>query len=78
MVRAVAALRMSTAAVMRQAAVVALTHALGDSSAVVRLASAVNLVGMGIKTLPGDDGERFENAKRLYRLRAQLNVDDAL
>jgi tetratricopeptide (TPR) repeat protein len=77
LVRAVAALRMNAPAASRPLAIAALTHALGDSSAVVRLASGVNLVGMGTKTLPGEDGERFERAKDLYRQRAQMNVDDA-
>lgn len=77
LVRAVAALRITASPASRQAAVAALTHSLGDSSAVVRLASAVNLVGMGVKTLPGEDGERLERAKQLYRQRAQLNVNDA-
>jgi predicted CXXCH cytochrome family protein len=76
-VRAVAARRITTVAPSRQAAVTALTHALGDSSAVVRLASTINLIGLEVKTLPGEDGERLERAKELYRQRAQLNVDDA-
>lgn len=77
-VRSVAALRMSSNAATRQAAAAALIHALGDSSAVVRLAAAASLVARGIKTLPGEDGERLEQAKRLYRQRAQLNLDDAV
>jgi hypothetical protein len=77
LVRAVAALRMNVFAASRDAAVTALTRALRDPSAVVRLASAVNLVGLGVKTLPEADGERLERAKELYRLRAQLNIDDA-
>jgi predicted CXXCH cytochrome family protein len=77
LVRAVAARRMSAPAASRQGAVTALTRALGDSCAVVRLASAINLIGLEVKTLPGENGERLERAKELYRQRAQLNVDDA-
>jgi predicted CXXCH cytochrome family protein len=78
LVRAVAALRLNASAADRPAAIAALTHALGDSSAVVRLSAAVTLVGMGVKTLPGGDGARFEEAQRLYEARAQFNSDDAV
>jgi predicted CXXCH cytochrome family protein len=77
LVRSVAALRMLATTGDAPEAVAALTHALGDSAAVVRLAAAVNLVGLGVKTLPGEDGARFEEAKKLYQLRARLNDDDA-
>jgi predicted CXXCH cytochrome family protein len=77
-VRSVAALRLRSNAATEQAAVAALIHALGDSSAVVRLAATVSLVARGVKTLPGEDGERLDQAKELYRQRAQLNIDDAV
>ncbi len=77
LVRGVAALRMMATTADAPAAISALTHALGDSAAVVRLAAAVNLVGLGVKTLPGEDGVRFEEAQKLYQLRARLNDDDA-
>jgi tetratricopeptide (TPR) repeat protein len=77
LVRAISALRITADAANRPAAIAALTHALADSSAVVRLSAAVNLVSLGVKTLPGDDGVRFEAAKQLYQKRAELNSDDA-
>ncbi|HLY15894.1 MAG TPA: ammonia-forming cytochrome c nitrite reductase subunit c552 [Bryobacteraceae bacterium] len=77
-VRSVAALRLTSNADTRQAAAAALIRALGDSSAVVTLAAATNLIGMGVKTLPGEDGARLERAKLLYQRRAQLNRDDAV
>src|SRR5450432_451432 len=76
-VRAVAALRLSPSAADRQAAVSALTRSLGDGSAIVRMAAAVGLVSQGIGQLPGEDGERLDRAKQLFRARAQLNADDA-
>jgi tetratricopeptide (TPR) repeat protein len=32
---------------------------------------------MGVRAVPGEDGEWFEHAKRLYRARAELDSDDA-
>jgi tetratricopeptide (TPR) repeat protein len=50
---------------------------LGDPAMTVRLGAAVSLVGLGVKELPGADGERFEQAKAIYRARAEFNSDDA-
>jgi len=75
-VRVVAALRLNPSAADRQAAVSAMTHSLGDSSAIVRIAAAVWLVSQGIGQLPGEDGARLDRAKQLFRERAQLNSDD--
>jgi tetratricopeptide (TPR) repeat protein len=77
MVRAVAALRITAAPADRVAAIAALTRVLADQAATVRLAGAVTLVGMGLRSLPGDDGVRFEQAKGLYQARAEFNSDDA-
>ena len=77
LVRANAALRMAAPAGFKPAAIAALTHALGDPIATVRLGAAVSLVGMGARELPGEDGQRFEAARRLYQARAELNSDDA-
>lgn len=41
------------------------------------MSAAIALVAMGVQQLPGEDGEWFENAKKLYRDRAELNSDDA-
>ena len=35
------------------------------------------LVSMGVRPFPGEDGERYERAKELYRARAELDSDDA-
>ncbi|HEY2018990.1 MAG TPA: ammonia-forming cytochrome c nitrite reductase subunit c552 [Bryobacteraceae bacterium] len=77
LVRAVAALRISPAQSDRPSAITALTRSLGDSATTVRVASAVALVSLGVSQLPGEDGERFERAKQVFRARAALNSDDA-
>jgi predicted CXXCH cytochrome family protein len=77
LVRAVAALRISPGPTSKATAVASLTRALGDPAATVRMNAAVSLVTMGIQSLPGDDGSRFESAKALYRARAEFNIDDA-
>jgi tetratricopeptide (TPR) repeat protein len=77
LVRAVAALRMAPGAADKPAAARSLAAALGDAVTTVRVGAAVSLVSMGVKELPGADGERFEQAKQIYRVRAQFNSDDA-
>ena len=77
LVRALAALRIQAAPPDRPQAIAALTAALGDSSAVTRIAAAVSLVSMSVTNLPGEDGRRFESARRLFRARAELDMDDA-
>jgi predicted CXXCH cytochrome family protein len=77
LVRAVAALRMTSGPADKAAAVRSLTKALEDAAATVRIGAAVSLVSLGIKELPGEEGARFESAKSLYRARAELNIDDA-
>jgi predicted CXXCH cytochrome family protein len=77
LVRAVAVLGLSPRPANREATVKALSGALADSAATVRIGAAVGLVGMGIRQLPGADGERFERAQRFYAERAALNSDDA-
>ena len=74
--RIVAALRMPSARA-RQTAVADLTRALADPVATVRLSAAVSLVGAGVKDLPGEDGQRFAQARASYADRALLNSDDA-
>jgi hypothetical protein len=76
-VRAVAALRIQPGSADRDAAAKALVQSLGDSVTTVRIAAAASLVSLGIKQLPGEDGERFERAKELFRARAEANSDDA-
>ena len=77
LVRAVAALRIKPGDAEKPAATAVLVRALGDSAATVRVAATVSLVGLGIVKLEGEDGERFERAKQIFRARAELNSDDA-
>jgi len=50
---------------------------LRDPVAIVRMGAAMTLVNAGVRQLPGADGEAFEQAKQVYRGRAELNSDDA-
>jgi len=77
LVRAIAVLRMKPGQANRESAVRVLVRSLGDPVAVVRLGAGVSLVGLGVTRLSGEDGERFERAKQIYRARAELNSDDA-
>lgn len=76
-VRQVAALRIQPGPADREAAVKALSKALGDSETSVRVGAAASLISMGIHELPGEDGQRLERAKELFRARAEANSDDA-
>ncbi len=77
LVRAVAALRLAAGPADKAEAVRSLTAALGDAVTTVRVGAAVSLVSLGVKQLAGADGERFEQAKQVYRARAEFNSDDA-
>lgn len=76
-VRAIAALGIHPGPADRDRAIKALTPALGDPVATVRIGAAASLVSLGIKELPGDDGDRLERAKQSFRERAEANSDDA-
>jgi tetratricopeptide (TPR) repeat protein len=76
-VRAVAVVGLNPTPANREATVKALSGALADPTATVRIGAAAGLVGLGIRQLPGSDGERFERAQHLYVERAALNSDDA-
>jgi hypothetical protein len=76
-VRAVAALRMQAGPIDKENAIRALTKSLGDGETTVRVAAAASLVALGVKEMPGEDGQRFERAKELFRARAEANSDDA-
>ncbi|MGA7241110.1 MAG: tetratricopeptide repeat protein, partial [Bryobacteraceae bacterium] len=52
-------------------------HALADPVSTVRMAALVSLVSLGIRQLDGEDGARFESARKLFDARAALNSDDA-
>ncbi len=77
LVRAVAALRLASGPADKAEAVRSLAASLGDPVTTVRVGAAVSLVSLGVKQLPGADGERFEQAKQVYRARAEFNSDDA-
>ncbi|MGP8244403.1 MAG: ammonia-forming cytochrome c nitrite reductase subunit c552 [Bryobacteraceae bacterium] len=77
LVRAVAATRMAPGQFDRTAAVESLVHALGDAAAIVRIGALTNLVSLGIRELPGEDGARFGQARQLFLARAALGSDDA-
>src|SRR5579871_2161514 len=76
-VRVFAALRMVPKPAQKQEAIAALTHALSDPATTVRVGATVALVSLGVSRLAGEDGERFEQAKELFKARANLNSDDA-
>jgi hypothetical protein len=76
-VRAVAALRIDPGPADRDTAVKALQRSLGDSATTVRIAAAASLVSLGVRQLPGEEGQRFERAKELFVARAEANSDDA-
>jgi HEAT repeat protein len=76
-VREVAALIINPGAADRDEAVKALVRALGDSESTVRIGAVASLTSLGIRELPGEDGERLERAKELFRARAEANSDDA-
>jgi tetratricopeptide (TPR) repeat protein len=54
-----------------------LVRALDDELRTVRMAAAVSLVSLGIQSLPGDEGVKFDAAKRIYAERAATSPDHA-
>jgi predicted CXXCH cytochrome family protein len=50
---------------------------LRDPGRIVQVTAALGLVSMGVQKVPGEDEEWFENAKQIYRTRAELDSDDA-
>ncbi len=77
LVRATTELAIRPRAAQRAAVAPVLVSLLADPAATVRLNAAIALVAMGVQQLPGEDGQRLERAKDLYRSRAELNSDDA-
>jgi predicted CXXCH cytochrome family protein len=77
LVRATAALAVRPRAAQRAALAPALVAMLADPVQTVRLNAGIALVSMGVKELPGEDGQRLLRAEDLYRGRAELNSDDA-
>jgi tetratricopeptide (TPR) repeat protein len=76
-VRVVAALRIQPGPADRDAAVKSLTRSLSDSATTVRIAAVASLISLGVLELSGEDGDRLERAKELFRARAEANSDDA-
>ena len=77
-VRAVAAPRLGHVLPEASASVrPGLVEALADERRTVRMGAAFALVSLGVIELPGAAGERFEQAKRDYVLRAQTSPDHA-
>jgi predicted CXXCH cytochrome family protein len=77
LVRATAAFELKPRAAQRETVAPVLASLLHDPVVTVRMSAAIALVSMGVRQLPGEDGEWFERAKQLYRARADLNSDDA-
>jgi len=77
LVRATATFAIRPRAAQRAAVAPGMVALLRDPVALVQFNAAVGLVGMGVRDLPPEDTEWFENGKKLYRARAELNSDDA-
>jgi hypothetical protein len=77
LVRVVSVQRIVPQPAQRAETMTAMVQALGDVEAPVRMSALVWLVAAGVRELPGEDGERFTNARRLYEARAALGADDA-
>ena len=77
LVRATAVSALRPKAAQREAVALATVPLLRDAVRTVRMSAAIALVAMGVQKFPGEDGERFEQAKQLYRARAEFNSDDA-
>lgn len=76
-VRAVAALTLSSVPSPSAPAPLGLRAAVRDGRASVRIAAAFALLSLGVRELPGDEGPRYKAAKDEYVRRAALLGDDA-
>ncbi len=77
LVRAVAVLNLKPGPADRSSAIPLLIKALGDPVAIVRTGAVVSLVALGVRDLPGEQGEQFRRAKAAYAARAAHYSDDA-
>lgn len=77
LVRALAAQAMVPNPAERPVAAAALIPLLADPAGIVRMRALAALIGLGVRELPGEDGERLKSARQLYDARAALNTDDA-
>jgi predicted CXXCH cytochrome family protein len=77
LVRAIAASAIRPRAAQREALAPKLVSLLRDPAAIVRMSAAIALVSLGVQKVPDEYAEQFAQAKELYRLRAELDSDDA-
>ncbi len=77
LVRATAAFNIRPRAAQREEVAPELASLLRDPLRTVQMSAAIALVSMGVRQVPGEDGQWFARAKELYRARAELNSDDA-
>ena len=77
LVRATAAGAIRPRAAERETVAPLLAPLLGDPLRTVRMAAGIAMVSIGVQKFAGPAGERYEEAKELYRARAELNSDDA-
>jgi tetratricopeptide (TPR) repeat protein len=77
LVRATAATSIRPRAAQRAEVAPELVALLQDPVRTVEVSAAIALVAIGVQQLPGEDGQRFERAKEVYRARAALNSDAA-
>jgi predicted CXXCH cytochrome family protein len=77
LVRATAAEAIRPRAAQRAAVAPQLVALLADPVAIVKVSAAIALVSMGVQHIPGEDGVHFEQAKALYRARADIDADDS-
>ncbi|MGC1417448.1 MAG: tetratricopeptide repeat protein [Candidatus Acidiferrum sp.] len=77
LVRATAATTIRPSAAQREGLATQLVTLLRDPIRTVRMSAAIAMVAMGVRPFPGEDGERYEQAKKLYQARAELDSDDA-
>jgi tetratricopeptide (TPR) repeat protein len=77
LVRATAAFDLRPRAAQREEVAPQLVSLLRDPVTTVRMSAAIALVAIGVRQLPGEDGQRIEQAQEFYHARAELNSDDA-
>ncbi|HKV24971.1 MAG TPA: HEAT repeat domain-containing protein [Candidatus Acidoferrum sp.] len=77
LVRETAATAIRASAAQREELAGRLATLLGDPIRSVRMNAGIAMVAMGVRPFPGEVGQQFEDAKKLYHERADLNSDDA-
>lgn len=76
-VRETAATSIRASAAQREELADRLVTLLGDPIRTVRMSAGIAMVAVGVRPFPGQAGELYEQAKKLYHERAELNTDDA-